>query len=56
MWEGVKQSDWNPPQPHERQQVSVGGEDPHRAIYRDYTSKPLTLAEQIDALVSKSKT
>jgi hypothetical protein len=53
---GVTQhSVYTPPTPHERVQVSIGG-DVHRDRYRDDTTRPLTLAEQIADLVNSSKT
>jgi hypothetical protein len=54
MWEGVKESVWNPPTPHPDVRVTIG-DDPHRAVHRDYTTKPATLAEQIEDLVNKSR-
>ena len=43
------------PTPHADQQVHLGG-NPHRDLYRDYSSRPATLSEQLDAMVIRSKT
>jgi hypothetical protein len=51
---GVKShSVWSPPTPHTDLRVTLG-EDPHRAVHRDYTERPATLAEQIADLVARS--
>jgi hypothetical protein len=51
----TRHSVYHPPTPHERVQVSIGG-DVHRDRYRDETTRPLTLGEQIADLVNRSKT